>query len=102
MTTRAMNGTRDRLDGQQLRPGDAGYDTARTVWNAMVDRRPRMIVRAAGVADVVAAVRMARELDLEVGVRCGGHNAAGFALPGRGLIVDLTPMDCVRIEPAPR
>ncbi|MEV5893727.1 FAD-binding oxidoreductase [Nonomuraea fuscirosea] len=90
------------FDGQVLTPGDAGYDTARTVWNAMIDRRPRMIVRAAGVADVVAAVRLARELDLEIGVRCGGHNAAGFAVPDGGLMIDLTPMGGVRIDPARR
>src|SRR5690242_2837019 len=97
-----MTTTATRFDGRLLMPGDAGYDTARTVWNAMVDRRPRMIVRAAGVADVVAAVRLARELDLEIGVRCGGHNAAGFAVPDGGLMIDLTLMGGVRIDPARR
>src|SRR6185437_6439900 len=97
-----MTTTIPRLDGQFLTPGDAGYDAARTVWNAMIDRRPRMIVRAADIADVVAAVRMARELDLEIGVRCGGHNAAGFAVPDGGLMIDLTPMGGVRIDPARR
>ncbi|WP_127508261.1 FAD-binding oxidoreductase [Actinoplanes solisilvae] len=90
------------LDGRLLKPGDAGYDTARTVWNAMIDRRPRIIVRAASVADVVAAVRMAREQGLEIGVRCGGHNAVGFAVPDGGLMIDLTPMGGVRIDPARR
>ncbi|GAB3892930.1 hypothetical protein GCM10027612_41520 [Microbispora bryophytorum subsp. camponoti] len=97
-----MTTTATRFDGQVLTPGDAGYDTARTVWNAMIDRRPRMIVRAASVADVVAAVRMARELDLEIGVRCGGHNAAGFAVPDGGLMIDLTAMGGVRVDPARR
>ncbi|MFI9550506.1 FAD-binding oxidoreductase [Nonomuraea endophytica] len=97
-----MTTTATRFDGRLLTPGDAGYDTARTVWNAMVDRRPRMIVRAAGVADVVAAVRMARELDLEIGVRCGGHNVAGFAVPDGGLMIDLTLMGGVRVDPARR
>jgi FAD/FMN-containing dehydrogenase len=97
-----MTTTATRFDGQLLTPGDAGYDTARTIWNAMIDRRPQMIVRAASVADVVAAVRMARELDLEIGVRCGGHNAAGFAVPDGGLMIDLTPMGGVRIDPARR
>jgi hypothetical protein len=59
------------LDGQLLLPGDAGYDDARTVWNALVDRRPAMIVRCASVADVVTPVRTARDLDLEIGIRCG-------------------------------
>lgn len=94
-----MTTTATRFDGQLLTPGNAGYDTARTVWNAMVDRRPRMIVRAASFADVVAAVRMAREMDLEIGVRCGGHNVAGFAVPDGGLMIDLTPLGGVRIDP---
>ncbi len=101
MTT-TTTATATRFHGQVLTPGDAGYDTARTVWNAMIDRRPCMIVRAADVADVVAAVRLARELDLEIGVRCGGHNAAGFAVPDGGLMIDLTPMGDVRIDPARR
>ena len=90
------------LDGQLLLPGDAGFDDARTVWNAIVDRRPRMIVRCAGVADVVAAVRTARELDLEIGVRCGGHSILGLAVPDDGLMIDLTPMGSVRVDPARR
>jgi FAD/FMN-containing dehydrogenase len=94
--------TSTRLDGHLLTPGDAGYDAARTVWNAMVDRRPRMIVRAASVADVVTAVRLARDLDLEIGVRCGGHNVAGFAVPDDGLMIDLTPMGGVRVDPVRR
>ncbi|TDE29541.1 FAD-binding oxidoreductase [Nonomuraea mesophila] len=97
-----MTTTTTRFDGRLLTPGDAGYDAARTVWNAMVDRRPRVIVRAAGVADVVAAVRLARELDLEIGVRCGGHNVAGFAVPDDGLMIDLTPMGGVRVDPVRR
>jgi FAD/FMN-containing dehydrogenase len=91
--------TGTRFDGQLLTPGDAGYDAARTVWNAMVDRRPRMIVRAASVADVVTAVRLARDLDLEIGVRCGGHNVAGFAVPDGGLMIDLTLLGDVRVDP---
>ncbi|MFW6691057.1 FAD-binding oxidoreductase [Streptomyces sp. MAR4 CNX-425] len=87
-----------RLDGRLLTPGDAGYDTARTVWNAMVDRRPRMVVQAASAADVAAAVRFARDRGLEIGVRCGGHNVAGFAVPDGGLMIDLTPMGGVRVD----
>jgi FAD/FMN-containing dehydrogenase len=99
MTTTAI---RTHLDGQLLTPGDAGYDAARTVWNAMVDRRPRMIVRAASLADVVTAVRLARDLALEIGVRCGGHNVAGFAVPDDGLMIDLTPMGDIRVDPVRR
>ncbi len=101
MTT-TTHRTRDLLDGELLMPGDADYDAARTVWNAMVDRRPRMIVRCASVHDVVMAVRTARELDLEIGVRCGGHSVLGLAVPDDGLMIDLTPMGRVRVDPARR
>src|SRR5262245_59920498 len=85
-----------------LQPGQAGYDAARRVWNGMIDRRPRMIARCANVADVVEAVRTARELDLEIGVRCGGHSIAGHAVPDDGLMIDLTPMGAVQVDPARR
>jgi FAD/FMN-containing dehydrogenase len=98
----AVASLRDRLDGQLLLPSDPGYDDARTVWNAMIDRRPRMTVRCATVADVVTAVRTARELDLEIGVRCGGHSVVGHAVPDDGLMIDLTPMGGVRVDPAQR
>jgi FAD/FMN-containing dehydrogenase len=103
MTTSAGVMTRDRISsalvGQLLMPGDAGYDDARTVWNALVDRRPSMIVRCASVGDVVTAVRTARDLDLEIGIRCGGHSALGFAVPDQGLMIDLSPMGAVRVDP---
>ena len=93
---------RDRMHGEVLLPGDAAYETARSVWNAMVDRRPRLIVRCFAVADVVNAVRTARELDLEIGVRCGGHSVVGHAVPEDGLMIDLTPMNAVHIDPVAR
>lgn len=92
----------DRLDGQVLLPGDADYDSARTVWNAMVDHRPQVIVRCASVADVQAAVRAAREHDLEIGIRCGGHGVLGLAVPEGGLMIDLTPLSAVRVDPLRR
>ncbi len=97
-----MTTSMTRLDGQLLLPGDEDYDRARTIWNAMVDRRPRMIVRCASVADVVTAVRTAREADLEIGVRCGGHSGVGHAVPDGGLMIDLTPMGGVRVDPVRR
>jgi FAD/FMN-containing dehydrogenase len=100
MTTAILSG--EDLDGQLLLPGNPGYDDARRVWNAMVDRRPRMIVRCASVEDVRGAVRAAREHDLEVGVRCGGHSVLGLSVPEGGLMIDLTPLAAVQVDPARR
>jgi FAD/FMN-containing dehydrogenase len=90
------------LRGQLLRPGDAGYDAARTIDNAMIDRRPALIARCAGVSDVLAAVRFAREHELLVSVRGGGHNVAGNAVCDGGLMIDLSPMKGVRVDPVAR
>ncbi len=81
-----------------LRSGDAGYDELRRVWNAMVDRRPRMIVRCRSVDDVAAALGCAREEGLDVGIRCGGHSIVGHAVPDDGLMIDLTPMGGARVD----
>ncbi len=85
-----------------LRPGDPGYDDARRVWNAMIDRRPALIARCGETADVVTAIALARRDGLVVGVRCGGHSVAGHAVPEGGLMIDLTPMGGVRVDPAGR
>jgi FAD/FMN-containing dehydrogenase len=91
-----------RFDGQVLTPGARGYDSARSVWNGMIDHRPKLIVQCASVHDVVTAVRHAREHDLEIGVRCGGHNIAGLAVPDGGLMIDLTPLRRVTVDPVSR
>src|SRR5215207_7828514 len=80
---------RAAIEGRVLEPDDADYDAARSVWNAMVDRRPRHIVQCAGIADVVAAVRFAAAEGLDVGIRCGGHGIVGHAVPDGGLMIDL-------------
>jgi FAD/FMN-containing dehydrogenase len=90
------------LDGRLLRDGAPGYDEARTVWNAMVDRRPRAIVRCASPDDVAEAIRYGREHDLEIGVRCGGHSVLGLCVPDDGLMIDLSPMGGVRVDPERR
>jgi FAD/FMN-containing dehydrogenase len=102
VTNAAARSLAGKVEGQVLLPGADGYDPARAVWNAMVDRRPRLIVRCAAVGDVVAAVRHAREHDLEIGVRCGGHGILGLAVPEDGLMIDLTPMGGVRVDPQRR
>jgi FAD/FMN-containing dehydrogenase len=90
------------LQGTVLRPSDAGYDAARTVWNGMVDKRPALIARCAGPADVMHCVRFAREHDLLVSVRGGGHNYAGKSVCDAGLMIDLSPMKGIRVDPARR
>ena len=85
-----------------LRPCDAGYDESRQVWNAMVDRRPALIARCREARDVVVAVALARREGLEIGVRCGGHSVVGLAVPEGGLMIDLTPMGGVRVDPERR
>jgi len=102
LETAAVQGLADSLRGRLLRPGDGGYDEARKVWNGMIDRRPAFIARCAGVADVIAAVRFAREHELLVSVRGGGHNITGNAVCEGGLMIDLSPMKSARVDPVNR
>lgn len=82
-----------------LRPGDDGYEEARSVWNGMSDKDPAVVVRWSGTADVMAAVDFAREQDHPVAVKGGGHHTAGHAVCEDGRVVDLTPMEAVRVDP---
>ena len=98
----AVEGLRARLRGKLLRAGDAGYDDARTVWNGLIDHRPALIARCAGAADVVAAVEFGREHGILVSVKGGGHGVAGKAVSEGGLMIDLSPMRSIRVDPASR
>src|SRR5215472_13502137 len=90
------------LDGPVIAAGEAGFDAGRRVWNAEIDRRPRVIARCASAADVAAATAFARAAGLEVSVRGGGHNAAGTAVCDGGLMVDLSLLNTVAVDPGAR
>jgi FAD/FMN-containing dehydrogenase len=86
------------FQGQQFRPGDDGYDGARAVYNAMIDKHPALIARCSGVADVVDAVNLAREKQLPLAVRCGGHSVAGKGVCDDGVLIDLSGMKGVHVD----
>ena len=90
------------FSGELLTPRDAGYEEARKVHNELVNKRPALIARCRGVADVVDAVRLARKLGLEVAVRGGGHNVAGRATIDGGLMIDLAPLKGIHVDPESR
>ncbi len=94
--------TLEGFAGELLRDGDPGYDEARTVFNAAIDRRPALIARCTGVADVQAALGYAREQSLPVSVRCGGHSVAGHAVVDGGVMIDVRPINRVRVDPDQR
>ena len=98
----ATEALRMELRGPLLMSGDPGYDQARRVNNALIDRRPALVVCCAGPADVVAAVIFARQHNLLVSVRGGGHNVAGSAIADGDLVIDLSQMRGVRVDPATR
>ena len=93
-----LESLRGRLSGQLLRSGDDGYDSARELWNAMIDHRPALVARCAAAADVVEAMRFARQHDLLISVRGGGHSVAGKSVCEGGLLIDLSLMKGIRID----
>jgi FAD/FMN-containing dehydrogenase len=93
---------RATLRGRACEKGEPGYDEARTLWNATVDRSPALVVRCAGAADAIQALDFARRHGLTVAVRGGGHNIAGNAVVEGGLVIDLSPMKSVRVDPQAR
>ena len=97
-----VNDLKGRLRGPLLTPADPGFDGARSVWNAMIDRHPALIARCLGVTDVVACVNAAREHGLPLSVKGGGHNIAGLAVCEGGLMLDMSLMRGVWVDPAAR
>jgi len=107
MTTTALGDAtiselRETLRGTAIVPGDADYDAARAVWNGMHDKRPAIIVRCAGTADVINAVRFARSQGLTIAVRSGGHSIPGFSTVDDGIVIDLSPMKGIHVDVAGR
>ncbi|MDP8932173.1 MAG: FAD-binding oxidoreductase [Actinomycetota bacterium] len=101
-TTHAVLELEGGFTGEVIRPGDSGYDEARAVYNAMIDKRPALIVRPAGAADVIDAVNLAREKNLPVAVRCGGHSIAGKGVVDGGILINLSSLKGVRLDRASR
>jgi FAD/FMN-containing dehydrogenase len=102
MATTAFGQLRDRVRGEVITPDDPGYEEARRVYNAMIDRRPRVVVRCTGADDVVAAVNLAREAGLGVAVRGGSHSVPGFGTADDAVVVDLSGMQAVDVDPETR
>jgi len=98
----AVEKFKSSLRSELLQSGDAGYDEARKVWNGMIDKRPALIARCAGVADVIHCVNFARANNLPIALRGGGHNVAGNAVCDGGLMIDLSRMKSVRVDPTQR
>ncbi|TNF89143.1 MAG: FAD-binding oxidoreductase [Gammaproteobacteria bacterium] len=92
----------EAIRGEILTAGTPGYDEARALWNGMIDKRPGAIVRCTGVADVIATVNFAREQDLPLAIKAGGHNVSGKAMCDDGIVIDLSPMNNVHIDPIAR
>jgi len=98
----ALEAFQASLRGRLVRPEDSDYDETRKVFNAMIDKRPALIAQCADVADVIQAVNFAREQDLLLAIRGGGHNGPGLGICADGLVIDLSKMKGIRVDPAAR
>src|SRR4051812_25701516 len=102
LSAEAIDRLAAEVQGPVLREADDGYDAARAVWNGLIDRRPAVIVQCIGTADVIAAVHFARDENLLLSIRGGGHNVAGNAVNDGGVVADLSLMRGVHVDPATR
>ncbi len=102
MSEQTIDHLRSRFRGELIQPSDAGYESARKVYNGMIDKRPRLIARTVDVADVIAAVDYGRENKMLVAIRGGGHNGGGLGICDDGLVIDLSRMKSVRVDPVAR
>src|SRR5512146_3559859 len=100
MATTAVEGLTAAVRGRVVARGDAGYDEARALYNAMIDKRPEAIAYCVDEKDVAAAIAFARERGLRLAVRCGGHNGGGLGSVDDGLVIDLSAMKEITVEPA--
>src|SRR5687768_9469637 len=102
MTDQVIAAFQQSLRGKLIQPADADYDTARALYNGMIDKRPRLIARCVDTADVITAVNFARDQKLLVAIRGGGHNGPGLGSVNDGLVIDLSMMKGVRVDPVSR
>ena len=99
MNQESISQFRSQLRGELIEPGDANYETARKVYNGMIDKKPRLIAKCVDVADVIAAVKFGRASGLRVSVRGGGHNAGGLGIADDALTIDLSGIKYVHVDP---
>ena len=99
LTTVSVDQLQTSLRGRLVQPGDPNYDEVRKLYNAMIDKRPALIVQCRDVADVISAVNFGRDNHMEIAIRSGGHHGAGLSLVDDGLVIDLSPMKGIRVDP---
>jgi FAD/FMN-containing dehydrogenase len=100
--TKSLGALRGRFRGALVQPGEEGYDQSRRIWNGAIDRRPALIARCAGADDVVEVLRFARERELPVSIRSGGHSVMGYSVCDDGVMIDLSPMKAISVDPDAR
>src|SRR4051812_36660390 len=99
-TAARARGELPSFGGELIGPEDAGYDTARALFNAMIDKRPALIMRCASADDIAWAIRFARDQDLPLAIKAGGHNGGGLGSVDDGVVIDLSPLKDIAVDPA--